>query len=276
MTDLTDAVSASTFLASSVSVRTPSQPLAGRRALVTGGASGIGAAVVRALAARGAHVVVADIDTAGATALAEEVGGSIWTVNLMATEALTDDALAAALNGVDILVNNAGIQRINAIQDFKPTDFHNILTLMLEAPFLLIRAVLPQMYAANFGRIINVSSVHGIRASPFKSAYVSAKHGLEGLSKVTALEGGAHGVTSNCVAPGYVRTPLVEKQITDQALVHGIPEAEVLSKIMLTESAIKRLVEPAEVGSLVAWLASDDAAMVTGSSYTMDGGWSAR
>ncbi|TFD24388.1 3-hydroxybutyrate dehydrogenase [Cryobacterium sp. TMS1-13-1] len=276
MTDLTDAVSASTFLASSVSVRTPSQPLAGRRALVTGGASGIGAAVVRTLAARGAHVVVADIDTAGATSLAEEVGGSIWTVNLMATEALTDNALATALNGVDILVNNAGIQRINPIQDFKPADFHNILTLMLEAPFLLIRAVLPQMYAANFGRIINVSSVHGIRASPFKSAYVSAKHGLEGLSKVTALEGGAHGVTSNCVAPGYVRTPLVEKQITDQALVHGIPEAEVLSKIMLTESAIKRLVEPAEVGSLVAWLASDDAAMVTGSSYTMDGGWSAR
>ncbi|TFC77932.1 SDR family oxidoreductase [Cryobacterium sp. TMS1-20-1] len=276
MTDLTDAVSANTFVASSVSVRTPSQPLAGRRALVTGGASGIGAAVVRTLAARGAHVVVADIDTAEATSLAEEVGGSIWTVNLMATEALTDNALATALDGVDILVNNAGIQRINPIQDFNPADFHNILTLMLEAPFLLIRAVLPQMYAANFGRIINVSSVHGIRASPFKSAYVSAKHGLEGLSKVTALEGGAHGVTSNCVAPGYVRTPLVEKQITDQALVHGIPEAEVLSKIMLTESAIKRLVEPAEVGSLVAWLASDDAAMVTGSSYTMDGGWSAR
>ena len=271
MTDLTDVVSVS-----ATPVRTSDQPLAGRRALVTGGASGIGAAVVRSLAARGAHVVVADIDTAGASALASEVGGSIWTVNLMDTEALTDEALATALAGVDILVNNAGIQRINPIQDFKPADFHNILTLMLEAPFLLIRAVLPQMYTAGFGRIINVSSVHGIRASPFKSAYVSAKHGLEGLSKVTALEGGAHGVTSNCVAPGYVRTPLVEKQIIDQALVHGIPEAEVLSKIMLTESAIKRLVEPAEVGSLVAWLASDDAAMVTGSSYTMDGGWSAR
>ncbi|SEN15216.1 SDR family oxidoreductase [Cryobacterium sp. TMT1-3] len=271
MTDLTDAISTST-----VPVRTAEQPLTGRRALVTGGASGIGAAVVRALAARGAHVVVADIDTAGATALADEVGGSIWTVNLMDTDALTDDTLATALHGVDILVNNAGIQRINPIQDFNPADFHNILTLMLEAPFLLIRAALPQMYAAKFGRIINVSSVHGIRASPFKSAYVSAKHGLEGLSKVTALEGGAYGVTSNCVAPGYVRTPLVEKQITDQALVHGIPEAEVLSKIMLTESAIKRLVEPSEVGSLVAWLASDDAAMVTGSSYTMDGGWSAR
>ena len=147
---------------------------------------------------------------------------------------------------------------------------------MLEAPFLLIRAALPQMYANGFGRIINVSSVHGIRASPFKSAYVSAKHGLEGLSKVTALEGGEHGVTSNCVSPGYVRTPLVEKQIADQAAVHGIPESEVLGKIMLTESAIKRLVEPDEVGSLVAWLASDDAAMVTGASYAMDGGWSAR
>ncbi|TFD27280.1 3-hydroxybutyrate dehydrogenase [Cryobacterium lyxosi] len=277
MTDLTDAdIDADADRVSAAPDRTSAQPLAGRRALVTGGASGIGAAVVRALAARGAHVVVADIDTAGATALAEEVGGSIWIVNLMDTAALTDAALASALAGVDILVNNAGIQRINPIQDFKPADFHNILTLMLEAPFLLIRAVLPQMYAANFGRIINVSSVHGIRASPYKSAYVAAKHGLEGLSKVTALEGGAHGVTSNCVAPGYVRTPLVEKQITDQALVHGIPASEVLSTIMLTESAIKRLVEPAEVGSLVAWLASDDAAMVTGASYTMDGGWSAR
>ena len=277
MTDLTDTdTDTNADRVTAAPVRTSAQPLAGRRALVTGGASGIGAAVVRALAARGAYVVVADIDTAGATALAEEVGGSIWIVNLMDTAALTDAALASALAGVDILVNNAGIQRINPIQDFKPADFHNILTLMLEAPFLLIRAVLPQMYAANFGRIINVSSVHGIRASPYKSAYVSAKHGLEGLSKVTALEGGAHGVTSNCVAPGYVRTPLVEKQITDQALVHGIPASEVLSTIMLTESAIKRLVEPAEVGSLVAWLASDDATMVTGSSYTMDGGWSAR
>jgi len=148
--------------------------------------------------------------------------------------------------------------------------------LMLEAPFLLIRAALPHMYANKFGRIINVSSVHGLRASPFKSAYVSAKHGLEGLSKVTALEGGPHGVTSNCINPGYVRTPLVEKQLADQAQVHGIPESEVLSKVMLTEAAIKRLVEPEEVASLVAWLASNDAGMVTGASYTMDGGWSAR
>ncbi|MCU1575358.1 MAG: 3-hydroxybutyrate dehydrogenase [Leifsonia sp.] len=247
-----------------------------RRAVVTGAASGIGAAVARSLAAQGIHVVVADIDAAGASALADEIGGSSWAVDLMDTRALTDPVLADALSGVDILVNNAGIQRINPIQDFDPQDFRNIMTLMLEAPFLLVRAALPGMYANGFGRIVNISSVHGLRASPFKSAYVAAKHGLEGLSKVTALEGGAHGVTSNCVNPGYVRTPLVEKQIAEQATVHGIPESEVLSQVMLTESAIKRLVEPEEVASIVTWLASDAAAMVTGASYTMDGGWSAR
>jgi 3-hydroxybutyrate dehydrogenase len=247
-----------------------------RRAVVTGAASGIGAAVARSLAAQGIHVVVADIDAAGAGALADEIGGSSWAVDLMDTRALTDPVLADGLSGVDILVNNAGIQRINPIQDFDPQDFRNIMTLMLEAPFLLVRAALPGMYANGFGRIVNISSVHGLRASPFKSAYVAAKHGLEGLSKVTALEGGAHGVTSNCVNPGYVRTPLVEKQIAEQAAVHGIPESEVLSQVMLTESAIKRLVEPEEVASIVTWLASDAAAMVTGASYTMDGGWSAR
>ena len=206
-----------------------------------------------------------------AAALADEVGGTSWAVDLLDVEALQTLSLDC-----DILVNNAGIQRISPIEDFDPADFRRIITLMLEAPFLLIRAALPHMYANGFGRIINLSSVHGLRASPFKSAYVSAKHGLEGLSKVTALEGGAHGVTSNCINPGYVRTPLVESQIADQAKVHGIPESEVLAKIMLTESAVKRLVEPEEVASLVAWLASDDAGMVTGASYTMDGGWSAR
>ncbi|MDQ1588011.1 MAG: 3-hydroxybutyrate dehydrogenase [Microbacteriaceae bacterium] len=247
-----------------------------RRAVVTGAASGIGAAVARSLAAQGIHVVVADIDAAGASALADEIGGSSWAVDLMDTRALTDPVLADALSGVDILVNNAGIQRINPIQDFDPQDFRNIMTLMLEAPFLLVRAALPGMYANGFGRIVNISSVHGLRASPFKSAYVAAKHGLEGLSKVTALEGGAHGVTSNCVNPGYVRTPLVVTLIAELATVHGIPVSVVLSQVMLTESAIKRLVEPEEVASIVTWLASDAAAMVTGASYTMDGGWSAR
>jgi 3-hydroxybutyrate dehydrogenase len=251
-------------------------PLSGRRAVVTGGASGIGQAVVRALAARGAHVVVADRDREACEAVAVEVGGTAWTVDLLDPASVVDDRLAEALAGADILVNNAGIQHVSPIEDFDPAQFRRIMTLMVEVPFLLIRAALPGMYARGFGRIVNVSSVHGLRASPFKSAYVTAKHGLEGLSKVTALEGGAHGVTSNCVNPGYVRTPLVETQLADQARVHGIPEAEVLDRIMLTESAIKRLVEPAEVAALVAWLAGVDAAMVTGASYTMDGGWSAR
>ncbi|MGQ4601597.1 3-hydroxybutyrate dehydrogenase [Nocardia sp. R6R-6] len=245
--------------------------LTGRTALVTGGASGIGAACARALAARGAVVTVADIDDRGAAALAAELGGKSWAVDLLdvaALEALELDA--------DILVNNAGVQHISPIEDFAPQRFRDLLTLMVEAPFLLVRAALPHMYRRGWGRIINVSSVHGLRASEYKVAYVTAKHGLEGLSKVTALEGGPHGVTSNCVNPGYVRTPLVDKQIADQAKAHGVPEQEVVEKILLTESAIKRLVEPEEVGALVGWLASPDAGMVTGASYTMDGGWSAR
>ena len=199
------------------------------------------------------------------------LGGEAWAVDLLDVTALENVQL-----DVDILVNNAGIQTVAPIVDFDPAAFRRINTLMVEAPFLLIRAVLPGMYSRGFGRIVNISSVHGLRASEYKVAYVTAKHALEGLSKVTALEGGAHGVTSNCVAPGYVRTPLVEKQLADQAAAHGIPEAEVLERVMLTESAVKRLVEPDEVASLVGWLTSANAGMVTGASYTMDGGWSAR
>lgn len=250
--------------------------LQGRRALVTGGAAGIGEACARGLAAAGATVVVADRDAEAAGRLAAEIGGTAWAVDLLDPAAVTDAALAGVCSDIDILVNNAGIQRVAPIQDFVPDDFRTILRLMLEVPFLLIRAALPGMYDRGFGRIVNISSVHGLRASPFKSAYVAAKHGLEGLSKVTALEGGPHGVTSNCVNPGYVRTALVAAQIADQAAAHGIPESEVLTRIMLTESAVKRLVEPAEVASLVGWLAAAEAAMVTGASYTMDGGWSAR
>ena len=245
--------------------------LDGRRALVTGGGSGIGAACAKTLSGRGAHVIVADFNRESAERVAEEVGGEPWVVDLGDTAALADLAL-----DIDILVNNAGIQQVGPIETYDPAVFARIQRLMVESPFLLIRAALPAMYARGFGRIVNLSSVHGLRASPFKVAYVTAKHGLEGLSKVTALEGGPHGVTSNCVNPGYVRTPLVEKQIADQAKVHGIPESEVVEKVMLTESAIKRLIEPDEVADLVAWLCGPTAGMVTGASYTMDGGWSAR
>lgn len=244
--------------------------LGGRRALVTGGASGIGAAIARAFAETGAIVTVADLNAEGADALAAEIGGRAWAVDLSDTAALADLSL-----DVDILVNNAGIQHVSPIENFAPERFSFMLRLMLEAPFLLIRAALPGMYERGFGRVLNVSSVHGIRASEYKSAYVTAKHGLEGLSKTTALEGARRGVTSVCIDPGYVRSPLVEKQLADQARAHGIPESEVLEKILLKDAAIKRLVEPSEVASLALWLAGPDAAMVTGTSYVMDGGWSA-
>jgi 3-hydroxybutyrate dehydrogenase len=246
-------------------------PLAGRTALVTGGASGIGAACARELAAHGARVQVADLDGDAADKVADELGGTAWQVDLGDLHALADLSL-----DVDILVNNAGIQHVAPIEDFDPETFHRIIALMLQAPFLLVRAALPAMYGRGFGRVVNLSSVHGLVASPYKSAYVAAKHGLEGLSKVIALEGGEHGVTSNCVNPGYVRTALVERQIADQARTHGIDESEVLDKVLLTESAVKRLVEPAEVAGVVAYLAGPQAAMVTGASWTIDGGWSAR
>jgi 3-hydroxybutyrate dehydrogenase len=150
------------------------------------------------------------------------------------------------------------------------------MAIMCEAPFLLTQAALPHMYAQEWGRVVNISSVHGLRASAFKVAYVAAKHALEGLSKVIALEGGPHGVTSNTICPAYVRTPLVEKQIADQARIHGIDEDRVVAEIMLTEPAIKRLIEPAEVAELAAYLCSAPASFANGASYVLDGGWSAR
>lgn len=245
--------------------------LTGRTALITGGASGIGAACARAFAAAGAEVTIADLNGAAADDLAREIGAVAWQVDLADTQALGSLSLEC-----DILINNAGLQHVSPIEDFEPERFAFMLRLMLEAPFLLIRAALPHMYAQGFGRVINLSSVHGLRASPYKVAYVAAKHGLEGLSKVTALEGGPHGVTSNCINPTYVRTPLVEAQLPAQAKLHGIAEEDVVTQVMLTESAIKRLVEPDEVASLALWLAGPSAGMVTGTSHTMDGGWTAR
>jgi 3-hydroxybutyrate dehydrogenase len=245
--------------------------LTGRTALVTGGGSGIGAACARALAGGGAHVVVIDRDAEAAEAVAIEIGGESLALDLGDL-----DALAARSFDADILLNNAGIQTVAPIVDFDPATFRRMLDIMVTAPFLLTRAVLPGMYQRRWGRIVNISSVHGLRASEYKSAYVTAKHALEGLSKVTALEGGPHGVTSNCLNPGYVNTPLVQKQIADQARTHGIPESEVIEKVMLAESAIKRLLEPEEVADLALWLCGPMAGSVTGSSYTMDGGWSAR
>ena len=250
----------------------PPQPvLAGRRAVVTGGASGIGAAVSARLADLGARVTVLDRDEEAAAKVAALVDGDALAVDLTDAEAIE----AIDLGEVDLLVNGAGIQHVAPLEEFPPETFALIHRLMLEAPFRLTRRVLPGMYARGYGRLVHVSSVHGHRASAYKSAYVSAKHGLEGLSKVIALEGAGRGVTSNTVCPGYVRTPLVEGQIAAQAEAHGIAETEVVDEVLLARTAVKRLVEPEEVADMVAFLCGPAATSVTGSSFLLDGGWTA-
>jgi 3-hydroxybutyrate dehydrogenase len=240
--------------------------LTGRSALVTGAASVIGRAVAERLAEAGAAVTVVDLDGGAARKVAEAIGGAALQADLADYEAVDSLEFEA-----DVLVNNAGIQHVAAIEEFDPDRFSMMMRLMLETPFRLVRKALPGMYEKGWGRVINISSVHGLRASPYKAAYISAKHGLEGLSKVVALEGGPKGVTSNCICPAYVRTPLVEGQIADQARTRGISEQEVIEKVMLTGPAIKRLVEPEEVAEMAAFLCTAQASFVTGASLTMDG-----
>ncbi|MCY7395956.1 MAG: 3-hydroxybutyrate dehydrogenase [Nocardioides sp.] len=251
-----------------------SQQLAGRTALVTGGGSGIGRAVAGRLAADGAHVIVLDRNEASARQVASEIGGEHLVADLGDRDAIDALGLGTEVRA-DILVNNAGLQHVAPIEDFDPDTFALIHRVMLQAPFLLARGLLPGMYAGGWGRIVNISSAHGHRASAYKVAYVSAKHGLEGLSKVIALEGAVRGVTSNTVCPGYVRTPLVEAQIADQATTHGIAEEDVLRDVMLARAAVKRLIEPDEVAGLVAFLCGPGTGSITGTSHLMDGGWTA-
>jgi 3-hydroxybutyrate dehydrogenase len=253
---------------------TTSNGLSGKRALVTGAASGIGLAIVKDLHAQGADVVATDVsaerlaDAVGALARVERVAADL-------SQKAAVEALARAAGPVDVLVNNAGLQHVSPVESFDPAKWDLLLQVMLTAPFLLIRASLPGMYERRWGRIINVASVHGLIASPYKSAYVSAKHGILGLTKTVALEAGARcpDITVNAVCPSYVRTPLVEKQIADQARVHGIPEAEVVEKVMLTQNAIKRLIEPEEVAQVVSFLCRREAWSITGTAQTMDAGW---
>jgi 3-hydroxybutyrate dehydrogenase len=241
--------------------------LTGRSALITGAASGIGRACAERLARAGAAVTVLDLNGDAAKEVADEIGGEAMQADLSDYEMLDGLQVEA-----DVVVNNAGLQHVAAIEDFPPERFSMILRVMLEAPFRIVRSALPGMYEKGWGRVINISSVHGLRASPFKAGYISAKHGLEGLSKVVALEGGPHGVTSNTICPAYVRTPLVEGQIADQARTRGIPENEVIEKVMLTGPAIKRLIEPEEVAEVTAFLCTPEASFISGASLTMDGG----
>ncbi|SDS52993.1 3-hydroxybutyrate dehydrogenase [Brevibacterium sandarakinum] len=244
--------------------------LSSKRALVTGGASGLGKAMSEALAAAGAHVIVADVNAESAEAVAGDIGGQAWTVNLADTSALNGVDL-----DVDILINNAGIQRIHPITEFPLEEWRLINTLMLEAPFVLTKAALPGMYKRGWGRVVNLSSIHGLRASANKSAYVAAKHGLMGLTKTTALEAGPHGVTCNAINPGYVMTPMVKGQIADQAKTNGITEDEVLEQVFLGHSAVPKLAEPDDIAALALFLVSDAAAGINGSAHSVDGGWSA-
>ena len=248
----------------------PAPALSGRQAIVTCGASGIGKVCARKLAEAGAQVTVADRDADAAAEVASDLGGIVWEVDLSDTAALTGLSLS-----VDILVNCAGLEHVAPVEDFPPETFSLLLRVMLEAPFLLIQAALPHMYAARFGRIVNVSSVYGLRGSEFNVACVAAKHGLEGLSKVVAREGGRHGVTSSTVCPGYVRTPLLERQIAALARLHGIAAEEVVEKVLLREPAVSRLIAPDEVAELVLYLCGPAATAATGTSFVLDGGWTA-
>jgi 3-hydroxybutyrate dehydrogenase len=241
--------------------------LTGRSALVTGAASGIGRACAERLARAGAAVTLLDLNGDAAKEVADEIGGEAVQADLSNYEVLDGIDIEA-----DVVVNNAGLQHVAAVEDFPPERYSIILRVMLEAPFRIVHSALPGMYEKGWGRVINTSSVHGLRASPFKVGYISAKHGLEGLSKVVVLEGGPHGVTSNTICPAYVSTPLVEWQIADQARTWGIPENEVIEKVMLTGPAIKRLIEPEEVAEVAAFLCAPEASFINGASLTMDGG----
>ena len=245
-----------------------------KRALVTGAASGIGLAIVREFHAQGMEVVASDMSAEKLAQACESLPGVRMIVaDLSVKEAVT--MLGREAGPIDVLVNNAGLQHVSPIEKFEQAKWDLLLQVMLTAPFQLIQALLPGMYERQWGRIINVSSVHGLIASPFKSAYVSAKHGMMGLTKTVALEAGArcHQITVNAICPSYVRTPLVEKQLADQAKAHGIPESEVLEKVLLTQNAMKRLIEPSEVAQLAGFLCAEGAWSITGTAQQMDAGW---
>jgi 3-hydroxybutyrate dehydrogenase len=248
--------------------------LSGKAVLVTGAGSGIGLAMARAFAREGARVLVHDVKDA--RWLAEELGGVFLQADLADPQAVEALGKEAAALGVDILVNNAGFQHIDPVEAFPLETWQAMIQVMLTAPFQLIKALIPGMKAKGWGRIINVASVHGLVASPYKSAYISAKHGLVGLTRTVALEAGPYGVTVNAIAPAYVRTPLVEGQIQDQACTLGISPEEVVEKVFLAQAAIRRLIEPEEVAELALFLASERASAITGAVLPIDLGWTAR
>ncbi len=248
-----------------------------RVALVTGAASGIGKAIATALAQAGHRVIVNDVNSQAGQTVAGALNGHFIQADLSRREEcrrLVDEALEQA-GRVDILVNNAGFQHIEPIDTFPEDVWDKMLAVLLTAPFLLTKYVWPGMKTQGWGRIVNLGSIHSVRASPFKVGYITAKHGLLGLTRTAAREGGEFGITVNAILPAYVRTPLVENQIADQARTRAIPEQEVVEKVMLGPAAIKRLIEPEEVAAVAAFLCTDAAAAITGAEWTIDLGWTA-
>ena len=246
--------------------------LRGKAALVTGAASGIGRAVTERLEAEGMDVLAVDLrpDPDGP--------GTPYEADLTVADA-NEASVNAALDRfgrLDVIVANAGIQHVSPIEEFPVERWNTVVALLLTSPFLLARYAWPALKESGTGRFIAIASVHGLVASPFKIAYISAKHGVVGLCKTLALEGADHGITANAVCPGYVRTPLVEKQIADQARAHGLPEDEVIEKVILQPHVVKELIEPSEVAGVVAFLASPEGKMFTGAPVTLDQGWTAR
>jgi 3-hydroxybutyrate dehydrogenase len=252
--------------------------LSSKSALVTGAASGIGRAIAQDLADHGACVLVADLNEEQGQALAASLPRAVFqradVTSREECRALVDRA-EREWGGVDILVNNAGVQHVAPVEEFPEDRWEQLIRILLIAPFLLTKYAIPHMYARGWGRIVNVASVHGLVASPYKSAYVSAKHGLLGLTKTVALEAGDKGVTCNAICPSYVRTPLVDRQIDDLARENHIPREEVVEKIMLAPAARKQLLEPADVAALATFLCSAAAAGITGSAQAIDCGWTA-
>jgi 3-hydroxybutyrate dehydrogenase len=258
--------------------------LVGKTAVVTGSTSGIGLGIAEALAAEGANVVLNGLGEMSEIEMTrrglEEQHGV--RVRYSGADMARPDAIAtlageveAAFGQVDILVNNAGIQHVAPLESFPLAKWDAILAINLSAAFHLTRAVLGGMKARRFGRIINVASAHGLVASPFKSAYVAAKHGLVGLTKVIALEGAELGVTANAICPGYVWTPLVERQIDDQARTHGIEREAVIRDVLLVNQPTRRFAKVEELGALAVFLASEQGASITGAAIPVDGGWTA-